>query len=97
MNRVDSSLGPVIEQVVRSRFSDDVIQSVKVEETQDHDGDDVFVVNVVFSGAGPLDEKKTSSIIRYIRRELRELGDERFPIISFMSEGDAARMRPEAA
>lgn len=91
------TLSTVIENVVRSRFGQGVIESVGIKEAKDFDGDPIFVVDVIFTGKGPLDDEKTSSVIRYIRRELRAHSDERFPVISFTSQPDAAGMSAEAA
>ena len=91
------TLASVIENVVRERFGQGTIESVEIKESKDFDGDGIFIVDVVFTGKGPLDDEKTSSVIRYIRRALREHSEERFPVISFTSEPDAAGRSAEAA
>ena len=87
----------MIESVVRNRFGDGVIEGVTIKEARDYEGEGIFVVDVVFSGRGPLDDEKTSSVVRYIRSALREHSEERFPLISFSSHSDAAGRNAEAA
>ncbi|MFN3536452.1 MAG: hypothetical protein ACK4Y4_03300 [Brevundimonas sp.] len=94
---MDVEISKLIESVVRDRFGDGVISSVRVTEDTDHDGDRIFAVTVVFEGKGPLDDEKTATVIRHIRHKLREHREETFPIISFMSKNDAAGISAEAA
>lgn len=85
----------VIDRVVRDRFGN-VIDSVRVVEGRDFEGDRVFVINVTFNGKGPLDDELTAGVIRHIRQRLREESDDAFPIISFTSKADAG-LSSEAA
>lgn len=78
-----------IEEVVRERFSGVNIVRVDVEEGEDHDGDCVFFVKVVFdSEIKDLDAARLSGITRHLRSRLFEMGDERFPYTRFISQAD---------
>ncbi|SIO48700.1 hypothetical protein SAMN05444722_2575 [Rhodovulum sp. ES.010] len=83
------NIAKAIEEVVRDRFADVRIVRVDVEEGQDHDGDQVFFVRVVFdSEIKDLDAAKLSGITRHLRSRLFDLGDERFPYTRFISQAD---------
>ena len=87
----------LIERVVRERFSGVTIQSVTVMKDADDDDDAVFLVTVVFDQKGPLDPQKTAGLARHVRHKLLERKENAFPIISFVSKSDAARVGAAAA
>jgi len=87
----------LIEGVVREKFADAGIEIVRIEEGRDHEGDAIFNITVVFNNAGPLDSHKTSGIARHVRHKLLAAQENAFPIFTFMSKSDAARLKPEAA
>jgi hypothetical protein len=94
---VDDNIVELIERVVREKFSDEAIDTVRVVTGRDYDGDEVFNVTVVYSKNGPLDSHKTSKIVRHVRHKLLEKQQTAFPIFTFRSKSDAARLKPEAA
>ncbi|TCP27752.1 hypothetical protein [Rhodovulum adriaticum] len=78
-----------IEDVVRKRFAGVNIVRVDVEEGEDHDGDRVFFVNVVFDAdIKDLDASRLSSITRHLRTRLFDMGEDRFPYTRFVSKAD---------
>jgi hypothetical protein len=87
----------LIEDVVRERFADVNIQSVLVVKDTDYQDEAVFRVTVVFDHDGPLDSRKTAGLVRHIRHRLLERQESTFPIVTFVSKSDAARMSPAAA
>jgi hypothetical protein len=82
--------------ILRERFSDEAIFSVTATEDVDEDGVAVLLLRVVLN-VSSLDAKKASGLVRHLRSRLAEVGDERFPILSFLSKSDAKAMTPEAA
>ena len=93
----DEEITAVIEGIVREKFADAGIESVRVDRALDHEGDDVFKITVVFNKRGMLNSHKTSAIARHVRHRLLEARDASFPIFTFMSKSDAASLKPEAA
>jgi len=80
----------LIENTVKSRFPDANIISVKVSEDESSDGGRVLNVTIVFeSASGSIDPHKAAGLIRHTRPKLRELGEDAFPIFSFMTKSDA--------
>jgi hypothetical protein len=47
------SAAELIESVVRKKFTDASIDSVRVVERRDHEGDDIFDIHVVYKSAPP--------------------------------------------
>ncbi len=95
---VTDAITNLIETVIREEFGDDVIESVKVIEALDYQEDRVFKVTVVFDKRGGLDPEKTTAIVRLIRSKLSEAKEDPvFPILSFVSKGDAASLSAETA
>lgn len=78
-----------IQDVVRERFSNVKIVRVDIKEGEDHDGDRVFFVTVVFDAdIKDMDASRLSGITRHLRSRLFELGEERFPHTRFISQDD---------
>ena len=88
----------IIESVVRERFADAAIESVRIVEDEDSDGDAVFRVTVILdAGQGTLDPHKTASIVRHLRHKLIERHEEGFPIMTFVSKAEDKGLATEAA
>lgn len=85
MNNVEEA----IQDVVRARFSNVNILRVDVKEGEDHDGDRVFFVTVVFDAdIKDLDASRLSGLTRHLRSRLFDMGEERFPYTRFVSKAD---------
>lgn len=95
---VTNAISDAIETIIRDEFADVRIEEVRVTEELDYQDDHVFKVVVVFDKKGTLDPRKTAAIVRHLQSELGAKGQEiPFPILSFVSKSDAARIRSEAA
>ena len=91
-------LTEVIESVLRERFDNVEIESISIESDFDEDGDAILRVKVIFdSGQKQLDAHKSSSVLRYMRPKLAEIGEEAFPIISFIAKSEIGKTKPAAA
>lgn len=87
----------VIEGLVRRRLEGVDINSVRVEEAEDFDGDPIFEVTVIFKAKSKLDAAIVASMVRHMRSELYDkLSETRFPIISYVSQSDAKKLGFEA-
>lgn len=87
----------LIERIVRDRFPDVAIQSVGVVKDTDYDDETVFRVTVVVDHKGILDAQKSAGLVRHIRHKLLDREEHTFPIVAFVSKGEAARMKTAAA
>lgn len=90
-----------VEQVVRAvlqeRFESIHIESIDVNVTTDEDGDEIYLVNVVFDGDQKrLDSAMTTGLARRILPKIQEMGAFGFPILSFIAKSDL-RTRKAAA
>lgn len=91
-------LKEVIESVLRERFDNAEIDSITVESDFDEDGDAILRVKVVFDGEQKqLDAHKSSTVLRHMRPKLAEIGEEAFPIISFIAKSELETTKPAAA
>jgi hypothetical protein len=89
-----------ISDVVRDRLSDSEITSINIESGEDSDGEPVLKITIVFeSGPGQEtpDGHKMVGLARHIRGRLAEINVGEFPLLSFVSVKDAAKMNLEAA
>ncbi len=89
----------IIEQVVRSRFSDGSINSIYVSDETDYDGDKVLKITIVFSKAFNSDDReKMLGLVRHIRSELVNVEDNTvFPMVNFISYAEASKIKREFA
>lgn len=90
----NKALTELVEAVVRRQFSDAVIHAVAVKPDLDHDGDAILRVTVVVQDDNErLDPEKVLDASGSIWSALDEAGIESFPIVSYMTKADAARLR----
>ena len=95
---MEEDIQKVIENTIREQLSDTLIDSVRVQEDIDHDGDEILRVFVIFDDEkGRPDPNKTVSMVRHVREKLHGVKEDRFPIISYVSTSDAKRINPAAA
>lgn len=74
------------------------ILNVNVERDTDFDGDDILKIEIVFEGTPKdLDARKVSGAVRNVRPKLFALGEKAFPLLSFITQGDARRTSLEPA
>ena len=90
-------LGRMRESPGRKRKVETMLDdAVAVKPDVDHDGDAILRVTVVVQdGTERLDPKKVLDASGSIWSELDEAGIESFPIVSYMTKSDAARVNPE--
>lgn len=89
-----------IRSIVKERFADAKSLSVKVERAEDFDGEGVLKIYVIFepnSSAEGLDPSKMSGLPRHIISKLEELKFQMFPLVSYVSKKEAAKLNLEAA
>lgn len=83
-------LEAVLRDVLDKQFSGVVFDSVRIREGMDHDDDAVLYVRVVFRSDKPLDVNARVGFVRHLRPRLRGLGEDRLPVMSFVSSEDLA-------
>lgn len=89
-----------VRDVVIERFSDAKSLSVRVERTEDFDGDDVLKIYIIFEPTGgndTLDPAKMSGLPRHIISRLQDLDFSMFPLVSYVSKKEAAKLNLAAA
>ena len=81
----------VIREVLKEQFGGLHLVSVEVEEGHDADGDPVLDVLVVYgTSSRKLDISKVVSFVRHLRPALSEIGEERFPMMSYVPADEYA-------
>lgn len=91
-----AALNSAIEKVVRTQFADAEINAVHVTEDLDYDGDPILRVVVVFETSVGPDLVKASGLARHIWPAIENSNSDAFPVISFRSKADQARLREAA-
>jgi hypothetical protein len=91
-----AALNSAIEKVVRTQFADAAVCAVHVVEDVDYEGDAILRVAVVFETSSPPDINKAKSLARHIWPVIEDSDSNAFPIISFRSKADQARLREAA-
>lgn len=92
------SLEEIVSELVRERFADTEIDSIKVEADRDSDGDPILRITVVFdSEVAKLESSKLAGLARHMRPKLEERSEPGFPIFRFLSKRDSERLRHAAA
>ena len=93
----DKELTEFVATVIRRQFSDTVIGTVAVKPDVDHDGDDILRVTVVLKkGVKKLDPATVLDTLGRLWSELGEAGIDSFPIVSYRTKADAARLKRES-
>ena len=78
----------IVREVLREQFRGVAFDAVRIREGVDHDDDAVLYVRAVFRSDKPLDVGARVGFVRHLRPHLRRLGEDRFPIMSFVSRDD---------
>lgn len=91
-----SKIEEMISHTLQRDFTNVEIVEVRVWRDIDADDDDVLRIDVVFKGKSrDLDARKVSGAVRHVRPGLQALGEMAFPLISFVTQGDAgSRLEP---
>lgn len=79
---------PVIDRTIRSHMDGFGVVDVEVEESEGYDGDPILRIGVVIDRLRQLDGRMVNSMVGVLRDALAPLGEERFPLVSFMTVKD---------
>lgn len=75
----------VVRDVLRRQFDELRVARIAVEEGYDADGDPVLDIAVVYEpDGGKPDIAKVVGFVRHLRPELSQIGENRFPVISYI-------------
>ena len=85
-----------LDAVIRDALSDADIDAVHSRLEFDEDGDPVIRITVVFKTAKSFDAKKAKSLTHRIFPVLKNECRDAFPILSFLSKADHARVSAAA-
>ena len=85
----NQKLKEIVRAVLKEIFGDARIRDVYVASAYDGDGDEILHVKVVFDGTEEqFDARKASSVVRHMRPRLATIGEQAFPIISYVSSAE---------
>lgn len=91
-------IAEVVNEALENDFDNVKILDVRVHDEEDYDGDEFLRIEVVFEGTRKgLDTRKLSGAVRHVRPKLSAIGEEAFPLFSFISKGDAGERSLEPA
>ena len=93
----NQELKGIIRAVLEEIFGDARIGDVHVASACDEDGDEILRVKVVFDGTEEqFDARKASSVVRHMRPRLAMIGEQAFPIISYVSSDEMSGVKDAA-
>ncbi len=79
----------IVQAVLKEIFGAARIGDVSVAPDYDKDGDEILRVKVVFDGTEePFDARKATSVVRHMRPRLAQIGEQAFPLISYVSSDE---------
>jgi len=87
----------VIEDEVMGRFSPGVVAWVAVRPWVFEDEEDLRVEVVLVRPFSEAERAKSWGLTTKLRDKLAEVGEQRFPVVDFMTKSEALKMRREAA
>lgn len=88
----------IVKTVLKSRFHGVDISSVEITPDADEDGDQFLAVRVVFVAKEKrLDASEVSGLVRRILPEMEKIGENRFPIFSFIAKSEMGKANPDSA
>lgn len=82
----------VIRKIVEDELAPAKITNLFVEPDEDHDGDPILRIKIVFEveEGHELDSRKVIGLARHLREPLENLGEARFPVFNFETTGEHA-------
>ncbi len=87
MTKIDK----VLKRVVEEQLSPARIVRLSVEHAEEFDGDPILRISVVFKADDDrFDPEKVLGLKRHLRKSLEEVETDSFPILSYMTEAEAA-------
>lgn len=88
----------IIKSVVNEGFPGGEIESIRVRDDTDYEGDPILVIDlIVRENEGVLDPTRAVSLIGELRSRLVRNGIISFPVLSFISKAEAEEFTGEAA
>ncbi|MCA3555742.1 hypothetical protein [Aestuariivirga sp.] len=91
-------IAKVVREALASDFDKVKIIDVRVHDEVGSDGDAVLRVEVIFEGTRKnIDAGKLTGAVRHVRPKLRDIGEDAFPLFSFISKGDWGAGRLKSA
>jgi hypothetical protein len=91
-----AKLNDAIEHIVRAEFGDSAIEAVHVFPEIDDEGDEILRVAIVLTSTAKFDPVKAKGLARHIFPALKESARRAFPLVSFFSKSDYARLSAAA-
>jgi hypothetical protein len=86
----DAKVADVVFTTLKDDFAKLHIIEVKVLDRTKYEDDDIVKIEIIFDGKpSDLDARKVSGAVRQVRPRLTEIGEEAFPLFSFVSKGDS--------
>ena len=87
----NQQLKGIVRSVLEEIFGNDRIGDVYIASAYDEDGDEILRVTVVFDGTEEqFDARKASTVVRHMRPRLATIGEQAFPIISYVSSDEVS-------
>ena len=94
MDKVEQILRSVLEQ----EFENVEILSINITPDLDEFGEKILIVKVVFDGdRRALDARKTSGLARHILPKIGAIGEDAFPVFSFIAKSELGNVNPDCA
>lgn len=85
-------------ETARERFGRDRIADLALSEDVDEDGAPYLRIRIVYNEQdGGLDRLRAFEFVRHLRAALQAVGEERFPLVSYVSRADFDGGNPAAA
>jgi hypothetical protein len=77
-----------IEKTIRDRLPSGAVESVRIQEQFDNDGEPIFRITVVLKNPRSINRREMISLARHIQGAMTE---NRFPLLEFLSVSDARK------
>jgi hypothetical protein len=91
-DQIRAKIQELIAGIAREQFPNASIESVRVIEDTDADGEPIYQVFVVFQDASELERANTSSFVRHVAPKLEEMDDFHFPLVNFVTSAEARKV-----
>jgi hypothetical protein len=93
----NQQLKDVVKQALNQDFANIKILDVRIRKDVDADGDDILLVDVLFAGKPKAMAQHVSSAFRDVKKDLEELGENAFPVMSFIAQSEMRAKKFAAA
>lgn len=98
MAEINQRVDDIIKTVVKDTFGDVDIVSIDIEPDVGEDGEPILLVVVVFDNkSARIDTSRVSGLIRHIRPKMAEIGEDAFPVLSFIAKSELGKMKAGSA